>query len=222
MEKPVWRWRYRLVARAVQLLTGRQGSGKSTFAAWLAGQLSTGRPWPGEAEPRAPVRCGMLSLEEAPGRLVGRLEAVGAAAGGVVVLRHVDDRDDHDRSYRRPWRLPNDCSLLENVVVEVGLAVVIIDGLGYTVTGDGNSYAVIGQALTALADVAERTGATVLGLTHPPKGNSDAVTAAIGSTAWTAVARISWVMGFDPSDETKQRRVVRPAPGSNYRLPDHG
>ena len=65
-------------------------------------------------------------------------------------------------------------------------------------------------------------GAVILGLTHPPKGNADAVTAAIGSTAWTAVARISWVMGVDPSDEAKLRRVVRPAPGSNYRLPDHG
>jgi hypothetical protein len=29
-------------------------------------------------------------------------------------------------------------------------------------------------------------------------------------------------MGADPSDETGNRRVVRPAPGSNYRLPAHG
>ena len=70
--------------------------------------------------------------------------------------------------------------------------------------------------------MAERTGATILGLTHPPKGNSDAVTSAIGSTAWTAVSRITWVMGADPTDESGARRVVRPAPGSNYRLPDHG
>ena len=37
-----------------------------------------------------------------------------------------------------------------------------------------------------------------------------------------AVARITWVMGSDPTDESKARRVVRPAPGSNYRLPEHG
>ena len=57
---------------------------------------------------------------------------------------------------------------------------------------------------------------------HPPKGNADAVTAAIGSTAWTAVPRMAWVMSFDKTDDDKQRRVVRPAPGSNYRLPEHG
>ena len=63
---PVWRWRYWLVAAAVQLLVGRQGAGKSTFASWVIGQLSTGRPWPDETDRRAPLRCGMLSLEEPP------------------------------------------------------------------------------------------------------------------------------------------------------------
>ena len=45
---PVWRWPRWLVAGAVQLLVGRQGTGKSTFAAWVIAQLSTGRPWPDE------------------------------------------------------------------------------------------------------------------------------------------------------------------------------
>ncbi|MBO0691616.1 MAG: AAA family ATPase, partial [Acidimicrobiaceae bacterium] len=40
---PTWLWPRWLVAGAVQLLVGRQGSGKSTFAAWVVAQLSTGR-----------------------------------------------------------------------------------------------------------------------------------------------------------------------------------
>ena len=52
--RPVWLWRYWLVAGAVQLLVGRQGSGKSTLAAWVVAQLSSGRPWPGEDRGPAP------------------------------------------------------------------------------------------------------------------------------------------------------------------------
>jgi hypothetical protein len=219
---PVWLWPYWLVAAAVQLLVGRQGSGKSTFAAWVVAQLSSGRPWPDDTTSRAPLRCGMLSLEEPPGRLAARLSAAGADLDAVEILGDVEDHDDNGSPYRRPWRLPGDCGALEATIVGLGLAAVTIDGLGYAIAGDSHNYANVGSALSALAGVADRTGCSILGLTHPPKGNSDAVTAAIGSTAWTAVARISWVMGFDPTDEIGTRRVVRPAPGSNYRLPDHG
>jgi hypothetical protein len=218
---PVWLWRCWLVAGAVHLLVGRQGSGKSTFAAWVVAQLSTGRPWPGETD-RGPIRCGMLSLEEPADRLAARLVAAGARLDDVEILGDVEDHDDDGHPYRRPWRLPGDCAVLETAIIHLDLQAVTIDGLGYSIGGDSHNYANVGSALSALAGVAERTGAAILGLTHPPKGNSDAVTAAIGSTAWTAVARISWVMGADPTDETGARRVVRPAPGSNYRLPDRG
>jgi hypothetical protein len=223
---PEWHWRGWLVAGAVQLLVGRQGCGKSTFAAWTVAQLSTGRPWPGETDHRPPVRCGMLSLEEPAERVKARLVANGADCDAVYIFGYVHDHDDDGRPYDRPWQLPGDCSVMEDAIREHGLAVVTIDGLGYSIRGDTHSYAIVGSALSALAGVAERTGCTLVGLTHPPKGNTDAVTSAIGSTAWTAVARITWVMGFDPTDETvsenDKRRVVRPAPGSNYRLPDHG
>jgi hypothetical protein len=224
---PDWRWRCWLVAGAVQLLVGRQGAGKSSFAAWVVAQLSTGRPWPDDVEPRPALRCGMLSLEEPAGRLAARLVAAGADLNTVEILGHVEDHDDDGRPYPRPWRLPGDCAALEAAIAELDLAVVTIDGLGYSVAGDSHNYANVGAALSALAGVAERTDCTIVGLTHPPKGSADAVTAAIGSTAWTAIARITWVMGLDPTDELPdthpdKRRAVRPAPGSNYRLPDHG
>ena len=163
----------------------------------------------------------MLSLEEPAERLAARLTP--PAPTSTPWRSSATSRTTTTTAApTAPWRLPADCGVLEAAIGELGLAVVTIDGLGYSVAGDSHNYANVGSALSALAGVAERTGAAILGLTHPPKGNADAVTAAIGSTAWTAVARISWVMGLDPTDEAKQRRVVRPAPGSNYRLPDHG
>ena len=97
--------------------------------------------------------------------------------------------------------MPQDCGVLEAVLSEQNVKVVVVDGLGYSVAGDSHNYSNIGSALSALAGAAERSGCAVLGLTHPPKGGSDPVTAAIGNTAWTAVARIVWVLGVDPQDE---------------------
>jgi hypothetical protein len=97
----------------------------------------------------------------------------------------------------------------------------VVDGLGYSVAGSSQDYATIGSALSSLSGVAERTACSIFGLTHPPKGTSDPVTAAIGSTAWTAVSRIVWVLGVDPEDESGSKRVVRVAK-SNFRMPDDG
>lgn len=47
------------------------------------------------------------------------------------------------------------------------------------------------------------------------------MTAAIGSTAWTAVARIVWVLGVDPQDETGSLRVARVSK-SNFKMPENG
>jgi hypothetical protein len=219
--KPVWVWEPWLVAGALHLLVSRQGFGKSTFAAWLTGQVTTGRPYPDDTAARDPLNVATLSLEEAADRLVARLYATGADVGRVDVLADVADEDEEGRPFRRPWRLPKDCSVLETFIRDHEIRVLIVDGLGYSITGDSHNYAVVGSALSALAGVAERTGCAVLGLTYPPKGASDPVTSAIGSTAWTAIPRIVWVMGVDPEDESEQRRVCRVGK-TNYRAPENG
>jgi putative DNA primase/helicase len=215
--RPVWLWEPWLTAGALHILVGRQGNGKSTFAAWLTAQVTTGRPYPDDRTMREPANVATLSLEEAADRLVARLHASGADVGRVDVLADVEDVDDEGRTYRRPWRLPKDCSVLETFIHGGAIRLLVVDGLGYSITGDSHNYAVVGSALSALSGVAERTGCAIVGLTHPPKGGSDPVTAAIGSTAWTAIPRVVWVLGTDPEDESEQRRVCRVSK-TNYRL----
>ena len=74
--------------------------------------------------------------------------------------------------------------------------------------------------MSALSGLAMRTGCAVVGLTQP-KGGSDPVTSAIGSTAWTAIPRIVWVLGADPDDESGQHRLCRVSK-TNYREPANG
>jgi energy-coupling factor transporter ATP-binding protein EcfA2 len=218
--RPEWLWNGWLLLRALNLLVGRQGSGKTTFVAHLVAALTTGIPLPGDIC-REPITCAVLSLEEPPDRVVARLHAAGADLERVHVLGDVEDHDDDGNLYRRRWALPRDVTILGKLIEELGIQLVVIDGLGYSIAGDSHNYAVVGSALAALAGEAERSGAAILGLVHPPKGASDPVTAAIGSTAWTAIPRISIVLGVDPNDESGDRRLVRVGK-TNYKEPESG
>ena len=219
--RPTWLWPQWLEAGALHLLIGRQGGGKSTFAAWVVAQLTRGRSWPDTRTPHEAVTCAVLSLEENAERLVARLHAAGADLDRVLIIDDIEDQDEDGRCFRRPWQLPSDCDALERLLTEHAVGFVTVDGLGYSVRGDSHNYAVVGSALSALAKVGERSGAAILGLTHPPKGSADPVTAAIGSTAWTAIPRVTWVLGADPEDESGAHRVVRVAK-SNHRQPEDG
>lgn len=172
---PVFLWDGWLVRGGLHLLIGRQGFGKSTFAAFVASRVNIGLPLPGDDGPHRLGVVAMLSLEEPDDRLVARMVAAGADLERVLILGDVADVDDDGRSYLRPWRLPVDCGVLEDFIAEHHVDLVTIDGLGYSVGGDSHNYANVGAALSALAGVAERTGAAIIGLTHPPKGGAEAV-----------------------------------------------
>ncbi len=204
--------------RALNLIVGRQGAGKTTWAAWVVSVATTSAVFPGDQE-RAPLRAAVLSLEEPDDRVVARLKAAGADLELVTILGDVQDVDDDGRTYLRRWQIPKDVAALGKAISELAIDVVVIDGLGFSLVGDSHNYATVGSALSALAAEADRTGSCIIGLTHPPKGASDPVTAAIGSTAWTSIPRVSIVLGVDPDDET--RRVARVAK-TNYREPDAG
>jgi RecA-family ATPase len=77
-----------LLSRALNLLTGRQGSGKTTFAAHVIAGLTNGLPLLG-ADGHVPITAAILSLEEPPDRVVARLHAAGADLDRVHVLGDV-------------------------------------------------------------------------------------------------------------------------------------
>jgi hypothetical protein len=187
----------------------------------MTATASSPAQFPNDAEHRDPVPCAVLSLEEPADRLVARLHGANADLGNVIVAGDVQDIDEDGEPFRRPWSLPGDCGILEDLIVSQSVGLLTVDGLGYSIKGDSHNYAIVGAALSSLAAVAERTGCAIVGLVHPPKGGSDPVTSAIGSTAWTAIPRVCWVLGADPEDESGTTRVVRVSK-TNYREPDHG
>jgi len=218
--RPIWVWLCWTLAGAVNLIVGRQGSGKTTFVAWLISRLTKGQALPGDVA-RDPISVAYLSLEESPDTVVARLTAAGADLSRVQVLGLLEEVDAEGHTYMRQWTLPKDIGALGKLIDKESIDVAVIDGLGYSISGDSHNYAVVGSALSALAAEAARTGAAIIGVVHPPKGATDPVTAAIGSTAWTSVPRVVMVLGCDPDDESGARRVVRISK-TNYRNPATG
>ena len=99
---PEWLWRCWILLRALNLLAGRQGSGKTTWVAWIVAALTLGVPLPDDEGTRA-RRVAWLSLEEPDDRVVARLAAAGADLSKVDILGDVQDVDDEGRVFSRRW-----------------------------------------------------------------------------------------------------------------------
>jgi hypothetical protein len=209
-KRTAWLWPGWLPFHAFVILNGRQGDGKGTIGTSLIGCFTTGSPLPDGHRPE-PVNCAVLSLEDDTERtVVPRLKAAGADLDRVFILDGIDDLDMDGLQIRRPWRMPVDLPALRDFIVEHAIAFLVLDPVAYMIGGaDGNAYSEVGAILTALRQVAEDTSCTILGVRHIRKsGASDARDAGIGSVAWTAVARVEFIVGRDPQDESGQLRVL--------------
>lgn len=210
MRRTEWLWPGYLPAGAFTLLDGRQGDGKGTIGAdWMA-RFTTGSPMP-DGYRGKPINCAVLSLEDDTERtVVPRLKAAGCDLSRAWILDGIDDTGPDGNPMRRPWRMPGDLSALAEFIVANVIAFLILDPVAYMIGGaDGNAYSEVGSILTALSDVAARTGCTILGVRHLRKSSSsDARDAGIGSVAWTAVARSEFIVGRDPKDASGRLRVL--------------
>lgn len=194
-----WLWDGRLALGTLSLLAGREGLGKSSFAYWLAAQVTRGT-LPGEfaGDERAVLVC---ATEDSWGHTIGpRLEAAGADLARVFRLE-VTTSEGLDGSLS----LPLDLDAVEAAAGEVGAALLLLDPLTSRLAAalDTHKDADVRRALEPLARLAERADAAVLGLMHHNKsGGTDPVRAVMASVAFTAVARSVHTVVPDPEDES--------------------
>lgn len=205
-EHVAWIWPSRLPARRLTLMGGKPGEGKSAVTMDLIARLSTASPLPDGYRPSSPVTCAILSAEDDPNdTLVPRLIAARADLQRVHVLGAVYD----DLGIGRPWTLPDDVGPLEEYVTRHGIGLVVIDPLTafLSTTVDSHRDSAVRGMLLPLAAMAKTTGCGILGVRHLRKGSSgDPRDAGSGSLAFTAAARMEWVIGRDPQDGS--RRII--------------
>lgn len=198
----VWAWREsgqgRIPAGSLSVMAGREGTGKSSCALWIAAQITRGT-LPGSFFGR-PRNVFYVAVEDSwQHTLVPRLIAAGADLTRVGRFDVVQGGDDEVT-----LSLPSDNDLLEAAIKEHQVAAVVLDPL-MSVMGAGidtHKERDVRGALDPLAKIADRTGALILGIAHFGKSNSaDPASLITGSGAFKNVPRTVFAFARDDAED---------------------
>lgn len=193
----------RIACGMVSIAAGREGSGKSSFGIWLTAKITRGT-LPG-AHYGTPKRVFYLATEDSwKHTLVPRLMAAGADMFKVARIEVVMQEGN-----TVSLSLPEDTELLTQEIIAYEVALVVVDPLMSTL-GDGldaNGSRDVRTALEPLAAMADRTGASVVGIAHFNKATGqDALSRITGSGAFKDIARAVFVFADDGDERVFTQR----------------
>lgn len=224
--KVLWLWHHGIPRGKLTLLAGDGGIGKSLLTMDLAQRVSSGRPWPdslGEPNPAGGVVI-VSAEDDVDDTIVPRLKAAGADLTRLAAIQGVEFTDDNrKRRGVRGFNLQHDMPVLQEAIETTDdCALVIIDpATAYMGNVRGNDNVEVRGCLAPLAALAADTGVAVVLVTHFNKPNAGAnATAAhriIGSIAFNAAARATWIVCRD--EAPSQRRLLLPVKWNLCREP---
>ncbi len=217
-----WLWPARIPASRISLLVGLPGKGKSLVTLDAAARVSTGTPWP-DGAPCPQGSAILITAEDNPNDTIRpRLDAAGADVIRVGLLSMNLYRDTSGRPIESPFTLA-DVAELENELSRLAdCRLVVIDPVGSFLGGSTDAHRdnEVRAVLAPVAALAEKYGPAVVVVAHRRKGAGTlADDLALGSRAFTGLARAVWHVTPDPDD--KARRLL--LPGKNNLAPEgHG
>lgn len=199
-----WLWDRRIARGKLAIIDGDPDQGKSLLTLDLAARISIGAAMPCEATaPDCPSKVLILVSEDGLHDTVSpRLIAAGADLQSIEVLPDL-------------LMFPDDLPALEEHIRELDAKLVIIDPLNgyFSPRINTNSDHQARSVLIPLAQLAERSGAAIVGIRHFNKQvGGAALHRGGGSVAYSAVARTLFMVGTDPEDETA--RILAPIKGN--------
>lgn len=196
----LWGWKDRLPMSSLAMVAGREGTGKSTFCAWLAAQITRGQ-LPGEMHGKPSNVIYVVVEDSWRMTVVPRLMAAGADRSRVY-RADIETLDTDDATLS----LPTDNALLEEQIKENSVGLVIIDPIMSTMDDslNENSTKQVRRVLDALAKMADRTGCMVVGIAHFNKGSGrESVMRVSASKAFTDVPRAVFTFADDSDTGTR-------------------
>lgn len=208
--KVAWLWPGRIPLGRITLLVGRPGEGKSFLTTDMASRVSTGSPWPDGTDcPQGSVL--LISAEDDPGDTIRpRLDAHYADVNKIHLLSGIRYQDNNGET-ERVITLADIAAIEETLRRLDDCKLIVVDPVGSYLGGktDGHRDNEVRGVLAPIAALAERYGAAVLVVAHRRKsaGNS-ADDLALGSRAFTGIARAVWHLSRDP--DNKNRRLFLP------------
>jgi len=216
-----WLWLRRVPLGRITLLVGMPGEGKSFLTMYMASRVTTGSPWPDESDcPRGSVI--FISAEDDPADTIRpRLDVHHADLRRVHLLAMVRKVGDNGERKEVMFTLADVDALETALKVTPDCKLVVVDPIGSFLGGrtDAHRDNEVRAVLAPVAKLAEKYGAAVVVVAHRRKsGGSFADDLALGSRAFTGIARAVWHLTRDR--ENKCRRLL--LPGKNNLAPEGG
>jgi len=188
----------RVARQQITMINGWPGEGKTSVVIDISARMTRAEKLPDGTQTPRPLRVLFLSTEDSESILHLRLRAAGADMGRVFTI---PDTELHHLT------LPSHKATWVRYLREYQIDVVIVDPMKTFL--DPNLKDIAEQDarkfMLALRQVCEATNVAAICIRHPNKatagGHSTAVSAASGSLAFTAAARIELVVGRMPDDE---------------------
>lgn len=222
--KPIdWLWPQRIALGTITLFVGRPGEGKSTASLDFIARVTTASPWP-DGSGNAPLGSALIiSAEDDAARMLRpRADAARADVQRIHLLSTVRKMGEHGKPLEVMFSL-EDVPAMEAALQQIGdCKLVVIDPIGSFIGGgtDAHRDNEVRGVLAPVAMLAEKYGVAVLIVAHRRKSAGNvADDLALGSRAFTGIARACWHLSRDPDD--KRRRLF--LPGKNNLAPEgHG
>jgi hypothetical protein len=208
VELIAWLWKHFLARGKLHLLAGLAGCNKTTLALAFIATLSRGGRWPDGTW--API-CDSVIWSGEDGvqdTLLPRLIAHDADLERVHFVTRTVGVDSKLRAFDPAV----DMAQLTNTVLRLpDPGLILVDPVVLTVSGKANDNGDVRRGLAPLVELAERTKAAALGITHFTKGTAgrNPVERVTGSLGFGAAARVVLAASKVPDDQGGGRIVVR-------------
>jgi len=194
----------------ITLLVGPGGLGKSFLITDLAARVSTGSPWP-DGNGNAPLGSVILiSAEDDPADTIRpRLDAHLADVSHVHMLSAVRWLDAEAKPKERMFSLADLPALETALQTHRDCKLVVVDPIGSFLGSDTDAHRdnEVRAILAPIAKLAERYAVAMLVIAHRRKAAGTlADDLALGSRAFTALARACWHLSRDP--DNRERRLL--------------
>jgi RecA-family ATPase len=202
MRPITWLWDYYIPLGKFSLLDGDPGTAKTTLALDLGARITRGREMPDDSRALAESALGIfISYEDdASDTLVPRFKAAGGDLDKLIILTVSDQH-----GVERPISIPEDVGLLEATIIEHGAKLVVIDPLVASFSPEFHSHndAEMRRALALLRNVAEGTGASIVGIRHLKKNEklSNTMYRGGGSIGIIGAARAGLIVARDTRED---------------------